>query len=118
MSYKIECKVIAIRHVGKDSLEVDIDPIARFRIMRLNPIKGNRPTEYALFIEYEYFGSSNGEMYKSALRRIDSGGICLRCAENKGGFDYAALAAAQATKGRARLMVNDDLVHIESVEMI
>lgn len=118
MNYKIECKVKAVHQDGKGGLLVDIEPTARFRHQRPDVIKGNRPVDYALFIAHEYFSQSSDKNYGASLVRLGAIGVKLSLGLKKDGFDYVALAAAQATKGRVLLLVDETLQRIESVEMI
>lgn len=117
MSFKIDCKIVKIYQNSSEGLDVYIDPCAQYRVQRKNPIDGNAPTDFALFIDYEYF-SSTKDKYNAALVKIGDQGIALKLKLSKESFNYSALCAAQATKGRTRLMVNDNLTDIESVDMV
>jgi len=117
MSYKIDCKISKIFHSEPDSVDVLINPVSKFLVQRKNPNEGNKATDYALFVRHEFFSGVN-ERCDAVLMKLDEQRLKLKLKLNKESFDYMAICAAQAAKGLVRLLVDDDVVYIESIEMV
>ena len=117
MSYKIECVVKSIIGNSEDSRTVAITPTDKFKITKKNPIEGGRPTEYALFVGYPFFGGTE-EIVVAKLKRLIESETNLVVKLKADSFDFVGLAVAKTSKAKARILVDEKLEVIESVELI
>lgn len=117
MSFKMECFVRAIMRETEDVARVDVEPTDRFKITRKNPVSGNPPTEYALFVDVNYFQEVIDEGAARVVKLVD-GKFGLRLGLHNRTFDYTCLAASQACRSRVRILVDEEVKNIESVEMV